>query len=126
MGACYFLQSGDFYLGEWSGDRRHGHGVQFYKNGERYEGTWVNDCREGVQDCVLDSPDKKRYVGSFSRDKKHGFGVMIYRDGTQIEELWNMDELENSGRVILASPILGVDDQNLSDKKNREGRSKAH
>jgi hypothetical protein len=72
----------------------------------------------------LDSPDKKRYVGNFSRDKKHGFGVMIYRDGTQIEELWNMDELENSGRVILASPNLGVDDQNISDKKNREGSSK--
>ena len=84
----------------------------------------MNNFREGIQDCVLDSPDKTRYVGGFSRDQKHGVGVITKRDGTQIEELWNMGELENSGRVILASSTLVVDDQKISDMKRREDRSK--
>jgi hypothetical protein len=69
----------------------------------------------------LDSPDKTRYMGGFSRDQKHGYGVIIKRDGTQIEELWNMGELEKTGRVILASPPIGVDDQKISDKKMSKG-----
>lgn len=30
------------YKGEWSGDKKNGYGVIFYKNG-KYEGNWENN-----------------------------------------------------------------------------------
>jgi hypothetical protein len=99
-GVCFYLNTGDFYLGSWHQDKRHGFGVQFYKSGEHFEGTWANDCREGDDQCVLDSPDKTRYLGGFRQDQKHGSGLITKPDGTKIHEIWNMGELEKSEKVI--------------------------
>lgn len=38
----YFYVNGNRYEGEWTGDRKNGHGIYFYfSTGEKYDGQWV-------------------------------------------------------------------------------------
>ncbi|KAH9273091.1 hypothetical protein BASA83_004668 [Batrachochytrium salamandrivorans] len=46
--ATVYLINGDRYIGDWKDNKRHGKGMQFYKqSGNVYEGEWENDQRHG-------------------------------------------------------------------------------
>ncbi|KAJ3052101.1 hypothetical protein HK097_006902, partial [Rhizophlyctis rosea] len=46
--ATVYMTNGDWYLGDWSGDLKHGNGTYYYhKTGSIYEGEWSADVRCG-------------------------------------------------------------------------------
>ena len=54
------------YDGQWSGNRRHGHGVFTWPSGARYEGNFKNDRREGPGKILY--ADKAEYEGEWKGD----------------------------------------------------------
>ena len=44
----YYKKDGEYYLGEFKNDLKHGKGIEFYDNGNiKYDGDFVNDKKEG-------------------------------------------------------------------------------
>ena len=58
------------YHGEWRFGRRHGKGIEFYREGGMYEGLFENGL-------------------------KHGDGVIKHNDGREIKGQWIMGEYQN-------------------------------
>jgi hypothetical protein len=71
------------YCGDWTGNLRHGFGVQVFKDGRRYEGIWENDVPHGVG--TLFGPASKgsikEYEGEFAGGKRNGRGTRYYENG---------------------------------------------
>eukprot|EP00931_Biecheleriopsis_adriatica_P066290 TRINITY_DN40683_c0_g1_i1.p1 TRINITY_DN40683_c0_g1~~TRINITY_DN40683_c0_g1_i1.p1 ORF type:complete len:1006 (+),score=141.83 TRINITY_DN40683_c0_g1_i1:102-3119(+) len=70
------------YTGQWCDDRKHGHGVLFFRSGGTYIGQWVKNERSGLG-VLLDSSGLRdstampstRYEGQWAGDHPHGLGV---------------------------------------------------
>ena len=86
------------YYGEWekSGNRRHGRGIQVWKDGRRYEGYWIED--KGNNKGKLIHPNGSIYEGEWLDDKPHGYGVYTNFDGTKYEGYWKEDKQDGKGK----------------------------
>jgi len=86
------------YYGEWekSGNRRHGRGIQVWKDGSRYEGYWIED--KGNNKGKLVNPNGSIYEGEWLDDKPHGYGVYTHFDGTKYEGYWKEDKQDGKGK----------------------------
>lgn len=71
------------YRGQWREDKKHGHGVLFYRNGGVYAGQWLNNQKHGLG-VLLDHSGQGngqtvmpqcRYEGQWVEDMPHGLGV---------------------------------------------------
>lgn len=70
------------YSGQWHEDRKHGHGVLFFRSCGAYVGQWVNNQKSGLG-VLLDNPGLRdatampslRYEGQWVEDQPHGLGV---------------------------------------------------
>lgn len=70
--AEYYLD-GDVYRGYWKNNKKHGYGIQIWKNGIKYEGEWCDGMREG-RGTLWELKNKnyiKKYLGNWKQDKKH-------------------------------------------------------
>ena len=86
------------YYGEWekSGNRRHGRGIQVWKDGSRYEGYWIED--KGNNKGKLVNPNGSIYEGEWLDDKPHGYGVYTHIDGTKYEGYLKEDKQDGKGK----------------------------
>jgi len=71
------------YRGQWREDKKHGHGVLFFRNGGVYVGQWENNQKHGLGVLLdVEGPDPEptampsyRYEGLWYEDLPHGLGV---------------------------------------------------
>ena len=57
-------EDGDYYIGQFLNNLRHGKGKLFYENGNiKYEGDFVNDKYEGIGKYIFENGDY--YIGQF-------------------------------------------------------------
>ena len=74
-------ENGEYYIGQWSKDRRHGKGKLYNKIGKiKYEGDFYNDKMEGKGKYYYENADYY-YVGNWLNDKEHGRGALYYKNG---------------------------------------------
>ena len=71
--------NGDFYEGEYSGDKRTGQGVYIWANGDHYKGDFVDGERHGFGTYTWANGD--RYEGEYIKDQRHGKGLYVWANG---------------------------------------------
>lgn len=76
----WVYESGDIYVGNWSGEYRNGEGTYLYASGEKYTGSVVNNKRNGfgIYNWVAGSS----YSGNWKDGSQSGYGTYIASDGT--------------------------------------------
>ena len=85
----FVFDNGARYSGQWSGNMRHGFGVQVWPDGARYEGYWKKNKAHGKGTFWHVYGD--RYEGNWKRDKAHGFGKYTHSNGATYEGQWKND-----------------------------------
>ena len=58
------------YIGEWTGEKRHGRGTQIWPDGARYDGFFIDDCQNGFGRMI--HADGEFYIGYWKDGKSCG------------------------------------------------------
>ena len=73
-------KAGDYYIGDYRNNKRHGYGYRRFVNGIMYKGKYNNDIK--VEGIVFDSKRKRIiYEGSWGADKYNGRGKLASPTG---------------------------------------------
>ncbi|GEM_PF-1303100 len=96
-GTGTLLTSEFSYQGHWLADKRHGEGIQSWKNGDLYQGNWAADRYEGQG--KFSSPKDQKYDGFWSAGQRHGFGKATLSNGEQYEGDWRQDLIDGYGTM---------------------------
>ena len=100
-GKGYILwRDGDFYEGEFQGNKKHGQGKWVSKNGHVYEGEWEAGKRHGKGKWVTKNGDI--YEGEYNADKKHGKGWYHGADGEMYYGEWKDEKKDGHGMLRMA------------------------
>jgi hypothetical protein len=88
-------QSGNFYEGVWTHNKRNGQGVMnWVSTNEKYSGEWVDNYQQGFGSHIwLDSNGdnkllRNRYIGYWEKGLRHGKGTFYYSNGSKYEGDW--------------------------------------
>ena len=74
-------ENGNYYIGQFLDDLRHGKGILYYKNGNiKYDGNFVKDKFEGNGKYIWE--DGVYYIGQWLNSLKHGKGKLYSKNGT--------------------------------------------
>ena len=102
---------GTTYVGNWLGDKKHGHGVmEWRERHERYVGAWRADHPDGHGEHVwrIEAPEDaalrqmcNRYRGEWRGGERHGAGTFFYADGSLYEGEWVCGEKHGEGVYVL-------------------------
>ncbi len=97
----FYLEKGDFYIGNWLNDKMHGEGILCLNDGRiKYEGDFVNDKFQGQGKYYFE--DGQCYKGQFFNDMQHGKGKIIDKYGKLLfEGNFINDHIEGSGKLYL-------------------------
>ena len=77
----YIYENGEYYIGQWLNDLKHGKGTIYYKNNTiKYEGDYVKNKCEGYGKYIDENGDY--YIGQFLNGLKHGKGTEYYKNNT--------------------------------------------
>ena len=77
----YIYKNGEYYIGQYINDLKHGKGIIYYKNNTiKYEGDFINDKFEWYAKYIYESGNY--YIGEFVNDLKHGKGIYYYKNNT--------------------------------------------
>lgn len=95
-GICVYAD-GVVFEGEFSKNKRQGHGTVFFPNGERYVGEFHQDKIEQQGAWFYLSGD--RYEGEFRKGVRTGFGTMYFADGNIYEGEWANDKPDGHGHA---------------------------
>ena len=77
-GKCAY-DNGNYYIGQFSNNLRHGKGTLFYKNNSiKYEGDFIKDLAEGNGKYIWEDGDY--YIGQFYNNLRHGKGTEYYKN----------------------------------------------
>jgi hypothetical protein len=122
-----YLQNGDQYFGEATGEKMNGYGIYCYNAAsilERYVGNWKDGIYDGQGTLIFKSqeryigewkngkrqgrgmnrwPDGMRYEGEFKENKMNGKGIFLWPDGMRYEGDWLDDKRHGKGFLIEAS-----------------------
>ncbi|CCW66981.1 unnamed protein product [Phytomonas sp. Hart1] len=122
-------QDGSWYRGEWSNDRRHGHGESLLLQSDSpllYRGQWVKGLREGDGSLIYPSgvvvdgtweadvidtnvharyPDGTVFKGGWQDGLRHGTGIFTNELGNVYTNTWEMDRPIGAGTVQLANGV---------------------
>lgn len=82
------------YIGEYSGSKKCGFGVQFFKDNSCYVGQWKDDKMCGLG--ILKSQDGYSFKGYFANNSMTGFGLQI-SSSYVFEGIWNKNQKEGYG-----------------------------
>ena len=84
-----FYENGEYYIGQWLNNHKHGKGIIYYKNGNiMYDGEYVNDKREGNGKYIYENGEY--YIGEWKNDLRHGKGIIYYKNGNiKYDGYWN-------------------------------------
>ncbi|CEM31914.1 unnamed protein product [Vitrella brassicaformis CCMP3155] len=100
------LFTAEAYQGEWDDNRRHGYGVNLYRNNTKYEGQWQCNKRHG--EGVLwrkkgkETEWRKVYTGGWQYDLRHGRGTQLYSNGDRYEGEWADNRRQGRGTMWYA------------------------
>lgn len=96
VGPVEYANNGAIYKGQMKNGRRHGAGVQVWKDGSRYEGEWRNDKANGYGRLL--HADGDVYEGQWKDDTAYGKGKYYHVQGTVYEGDWVDDVQQGQGR----------------------------
>ena len=96
----FTYKNGEYYIGKWLNDQRHGKGTLYYKNNKiKYEGDFANDKYEGT--WKLTSEDGRYYIGQWLNGLYNGKGTIYYKNNTiQYEGEFINGKPEGNGKYI--------------------------
>ena len=99
-GPLYYTNTNSIYYGEWdsSNKKRHGRGIQIWKDGSKYSGYWINDKANKKGKIVYN--DGNIYEGEWLDDKHNGKGILTNIDGTVYEGGWKDDKQHGLGKEV--------------------------
>jgi hypothetical protein len=89
---------GTTYEGEWSEDKKHGHGEEVLASGITYEGEFSEGKKHGRGKVVL--ADGRTYEGNFVNSMPHGVGKEALADGTTYEGEWIEGKKHGKGKLV--------------------------
>ncbi|CAD7937340.1 unnamed protein product [Amoebophrya sp. A25] len=104
------------YKGEWLDNRKHGYGVQTFKDGlSKYEGQFYNNKREGegvywVADASRPNKMRKEYIGVWKGDKRHGTGTAYYAHKEHYTGQWCLDMRHGQGQMSFRDGAIYIGD----------------
>lgn len=90
------------YTGEFEEDKRHGWGVNMFRNGDTYKGQFSRDQLLGRGYYWWNSLEHNSvfYVGEFKDNAFHGLGKMEFRDGTQYYGSFNNNVMSSMKAIL--------------------------
>mmetsp|Transcript_33251 Transcript_33251/g.71264 ORF Transcript_33251/g.71264 Transcript_33251/m.71264 type:complete len:410 (-) Transcript_33251:122-1351(-) len=118
------------YHGEWSGNKKHGYGVQVFPSGEKYEGQWAGDRRQG--EGTLWAPTgkgnklRKVYVGGWQEDQRHGRGTCYLKSGEFFQGTWVLGKMHGQGTMRYANGDLYAGEWHQGLRSGRGTLSRAN
>ncbi|XP_037600125.1 MORN repeat-containing protein 3 isoform X2 [Cebus imitator] len=120
-----YAVNGDYYVGEWKDNVKHGKGTQVWKkNGAIYEGDWKFGKRDGYG--TLSLPDQQTgkyrrvYSGWWKGDKKSGYGIQFFGPKEYYEGEWCGSQRSGWGRMYYSNGDI-YEGQWENDKPHGEG-----
>lgn len=120
-----YAVNGDQYRGEWLDNKKHGKGMQVWKQaGITYDGDWRCGKRNGYGLLAMFDPEKKEYVrvyaGGWKNDKKEGAGKYFYSSSAFYEGQWSKDQKAGWGRMEYENGDV-YEGEWLEDKHHGQG-----
>ncbi|KAI7793500.1 MORN repeat-containing protein 3 [Triplophysa rosa] len=117
--------NGDQYSGEWLDNKKHGKGMQVWKQaGIIFDGDWSCGKRNGFGLLAKFDTEKKEYVrtyaGYWKNDKKEGAGTYFYGPSAFYEGHWSKDQRAGWGRMEYENGDV-YEGQWLEDKHHGQG-----
>ena len=83
--------SGDYYVGEIKGGRKHGEGTNIWPDGAKYVGQFKDGKMHG--EGTLTEANGDKYVGQYKDGNRHGLGKYTFADGeVHHDGEWENDE----------------------------------
>lgn len=94
------IDNNSYYYGEWdiNTNKRHGRGIQLWKNGSRFEGYFIQD-RVNIQGKLIHS-NGDTYSGEWKNDKANGYGEYHHVNGEYYKGSWIDDKQSGKGVEI--------------------------
>ena len=92
--------NGDFYVGTFKENKRHGNGIFTSKKGHIIDGQWQNDVVQGLAKATY--LDGSIYIGNYLSGKPHGLGKIVYSDGGSYSGSWVNGRIEGAGKAFFA------------------------
>lgn len=118
----YVSAKDEVYMGQYSGQNRHGYGIQLWPDGTYYEGHWDNDTpggygvlvdlqgrvyfgrwshgRQSDEQAEIWTANGSHYKGSVQNGFKEGLGVLKMRSGDLYEGRFQKDQFHGKGRYV--------------------------
>lgn len=84
------------YIGMWKDDKKHGQGIQKWRDGSWYDGGWVQGCKDGYG--RYEWQDGECYVGNWKNDEEHGHGIYKWSTGDIYNGQWNYGKKHGVGK----------------------------
>jgi len=96
----FTYKNGEYYIGKWLNDQRHGKGTLYYKNGKiKYEGDFIKNKSEGDGKYIWE--DGEYYIGQFLDGLKDGKGTLYYKNNKiKYEGDFIKDKFEGNGKYF--------------------------
>jgi hypothetical protein len=96
VGPVEYISNGAIYRGQMKGGKRHGAGVQVWKDGSRYEGEWRDDKANGYGRLM--HADGDVYEGQWKNDTANGKGKYYHVQGAIYDGDWVDDSQQGHGK----------------------------
>jgi hypothetical protein len=94
--------NGNYYIGEFSGGLKHGHGIWVKAkddpNSNQYRGDFMNDKKCGYG--VFKWSSGNYYKGNYHNEEKEGYGEMYWTDGSVYKGQWHNSIQHGYGTMI--------------------------
>ena len=124
----YHYKNGEYYLGYWKKDLRHGHGKLYNENGKIiYEGNWINDRMEKNKEEEESVEDWKK--GKEGEEFVNNFDIWLNKISQRLERIdfeirlnkisQNLDQIEQELKYQYPFPIQQVNNNNQPSYYNQ-------
>ena len=116
----YIWENGEYYIGQWLNDKKHGKGILYNTNRNiKYDGDFVNDKFEGYGKYIYENGNY--YIGKWLNNKMHGKGIEYYKNGNiKYEGDFVNGKYEGDGKYIYEKDYYYIG-QFLDDKRHGKG-----
>lgn len=117
-GPMMYIEERTVFLGEYTGGKRQGLGLQIFEDGSLYEGEFKNDQAQGRGRIIFEEGDV--YEGEIDNFEMHGFGVYYRAIGDKMKGSFYRDQPHGKMKVEYKDGAR-FEGEYLSGKKNGSG-----